>query len=213
MLKSIPSDVFEKYIYKDNHFILVKDPKHSNIYFHYTIWCLTDIPNIKYITKKNIVILKEFIKKIEYKKILDIGKTQIYFTYPPTHNRLHLHIVPHHYISYRPLTQLYYLDDIDVIYNNIQKINIVNQQKKKSVSLQLKYKIGLIYLQNIKNITKLENIKINENIDCILVIRYQIKDEFLNNLVDNYKIINYHIYINNILKYKQMIQFDYYCVL
>ena len=48
----------------------------------------------------------------------------MYFNYPPTHNRLHLHIVPDNYVSHRPLDNLYYINDIndiDGIYENIKK--------------------------------------------------------------------------------------------
>ena len=110
MTKTIPSDIFKKYIYKDENVILVKDPKHSNDTFHYTIWDITGTENIKCITKKTINNIKECIwKVINNNNLFDINKIQTYFTYPPTHNRLHLHIVPDYYISYRPLEELYHL--------------------------------------------------------------------------------------------------------
>jgi hypothetical protein len=210
MIKNIPPDIFTKYIYRNDNFILVEDPKHSIEMFHYTIWCVTDIQNISFIKKEDIIKLKGFIEKIKEMNLFDINKTKTYFTYPPTHNRLHLHIVPEYYISYRPLEELYHFNEIEDIYENIQKINCVNRQKTNSISLQLKYKIGLIYLKNIKNINKINNIKNKSNIDCIIVIRKIIKNEFIENLINNYKIINYHIYIKHIFKYKKLINFDYY---
>ena len=208
MTNPIPEDVFINYLYKDEHFILVKDPKHSTENYHYTIWCLHNISNILKINKNCINYLSQFINNI--KKLNLFRNEKKYFTYPPTHNRLHLHIVPDNYVSHRPLDNLYYINDIDCIYENIKKINSVNIQKNNSLSLQLKFKIGLIYLKNVKNIQKIDIIKRKEELDCILVIRKQIKDEFLEDLIVNYKLINYHIYIYNVLQYKNMILFDYY---
>jgi len=46
MNRKIPKDVYYNYIYKNDKCILVKDPKHSDVFFHYTIWYLEDIKNI-----------------------------------------------------------------------------------------------------------------------------------------------------------------------
>jgi hypothetical protein len=44
-MKVIPDDVFVDFIYKDENYVLVKDPKHNNDIFHYTIWSLNENMN------------------------------------------------------------------------------------------------------------------------------------------------------------------------
>ena len=44
-MKRIPYDIFINFIYKDENYILVKDPKHTDNVFHYTIWCLNENMN------------------------------------------------------------------------------------------------------------------------------------------------------------------------
>ena len=80
--------------------------------------------------------------------------------------------------------------------NNIIISNI-NSQKKKSISLELKFTIGLVYLKNIENIIKINNIKEKYNIDFILIIRIKQNNALLENLIYNYKLINEHIIIDN----------------
>ena len=112
----MPEDVFVNFLYKDENFIFVKDPKHNDNIFHYTIWSLNenmnDIDNLDVETINN---LDKFIKKIKEKNYFNNEK--MYFTYPPTHMRLHLHIVPKTYVSYRVINELFFYDRIYKILN------------------------------------------------------------------------------------------------
>ena len=113
MNKKIPEDVYYNYIYKNDKCILVKDPKHYDVLFHYTIWYLEDINNILCIRKEDIINIKAFLEEIKVLNLFDNEKK--YFTYPPTHDILHLHIVPSNYISYRRSEELVswdYIKDI-----------------------------------------------------------------------------------------------------
>ena len=64
MLKNIPLDVFTNYLYKNSKFILVKDVKHTDNTFHYTIWFIKDIKNIYDLTPDIIIDLTAFIKEM-----------------------------------------------------------------------------------------------------------------------------------------------------
>lgn len=116
-MKGLPEDVLINYIFKDDNYVLVKDPKHNDTMFHFTIWSLKENMNdINDLTIEEIKFLDNFIKKI---KLLNLfSNEKIYFTYPPTHNRLHLHILPKNYVSYRPLNELFLYKDIYNILNN-----------------------------------------------------------------------------------------------
>jgi hypothetical protein len=115
-MKGMPDDVFSNYICKDENYVLVKDPKHNDDYFHYTIWCLNENMNdINDLTNEEINKMDKFIKKIKEKNYFNNEK--MYFTYPPTHIRLHLHIVSKHYISYRSVNELFFYDEIYKILN------------------------------------------------------------------------------------------------
>lgn len=206
-MNKIPNDVFEKYIYKDSNFILVEDPKHSQNSFHYTIWSIREIKNILYLGKNDTENLKLFIKKI--KKMNLFCQEKMYFTYPPTHNHVHLHIVPENYISYRNLDELYNFDEIYNYYDNIKKINSVNNQKNNSVRLGLRFNIGLFVLEDVKMIKEISDLKKKENIDYVVVIRYVNEDSFIELLIDNYKFIDCHLYTNDLILYKNMIDYDY----
>ena len=63
MNKKIPEDVYYNYIYKNDKCILVKDPKHSDIFFNYTIWYLEDIKNILFIRKEDIINIEAFFRR------------------------------------------------------------------------------------------------------------------------------------------------------
>jgi hypothetical protein len=109
-MKGIPNDVFINYLEKNEQFILVKDPKHTDSCYHYTIWSINEIKDIFEITQQTITKLDEFINKMQIKKYFKDEK--MFFTYPPTHDRLHLHIVPYNYVSYRPINEIYCYKDI-----------------------------------------------------------------------------------------------------
>ena len=205
---NLPKDVFKYYIYKDANFIIVRDPKHSNDFFHYTIWSLKDIKNILSINKDDIINLNNFIKKSKELNIFSEKKK--YFTFPSTHFQLHLHIVPNNYISYRPLGDLYDWEDIDIIYENIKKINDINNQKKKSILLELKFKIGVIIIENIENIDKIKKIKEDETLDYIVTIRGKNENNFVETLINSHELINEHLFIKVIKNnYDKMILNDY----
>ena len=82
-MNTFPEDVLSKYIYKDDNFIIVEDPKSSKEYFHYTIWSIENIETIFNISKKCIIDLNSFlkdIKKLDYFKNI-LNNALIYFTY------------------------------------------------------------------------------------------------------------------------------------
>ena len=93
-MELIPFDIFQENIYENDNFILVQDPKHTSDVFHYTIWSLFDIESILYINDNFVKQLKLFIGEVNK---LNLWKNEkMYFTYKPTHNRIHLHILPFH---------------------------------------------------------------------------------------------------------------------
>lgn len=202
-MNSFPLDVLENYLYKNDTFVICLDPKHTAETFHYTIWCFDDIKNITEINNNFIDKLDIFLNIIKEKNIYNNEK--MYFTYPPTHNRLHLHIVPKKYISYRPLNELYlYNDDFK---DNIMKIIKINGEKYQANRLTLKFKIGIVIINNINNIAKLMVFKDANNLDYIIAIRNKYS-EFLEHLVNNYKIINIHLITDNLNRYSSLINYD-----
>ena len=209
-MNNYPKDIDNNYIYKDNHFIIVKDPKHSDKYFHYTVWAIENIHNIYNITKNFIINLNNFIICIKNNKYFKntLNNSLMYFTYIPTHNRIHLHIVSHDYVSYRNINELYYYSDIENIYNNIKLIQKIKKEKQNSINLNLKFVIGIIILTNINNIYKLNKIKNDNNIDCIIVIRKKNNDELIDYLLNNNKLINYNLISENLNNYNTMLIHD-----
>ncbi len=204
--KNIPQDVYINNIYSDDNFIFVIDPKHSFDSFHYTVWSKSNIENILQIDKNLILNLKNFITNIDNLKLYKDDKK--YFTFPPTFNRLHLHIVPINYISYRQLEELYDYEEIDQIYNNIQLINNINKQKDNSIKLELKFNIGIIIISDNKHINQINYLKEKHNFDYLVVIRKKSSDEFIENLIQNYKSINVHLLSNNLNNYHKFIKHD-----
>ena len=153
-LKNIPADIFFNYIHKTNKIILVKDPKHSIDYYHYTLWLIDqNIKNILYLKKEHITDIISFISSIKNKNLFDNEK--LYITYPPTRNSFHLHIVPQNYISYRPKEELYSLEEILDNFKNIEKINDINNQAQH---LGLKFNVGVLIVYNINEIKNIKNI-------------------------------------------------------
>ena len=211
-IKKIPDDVYNNYIYMNDLFVLVRDPKSNESIFHYTIWSLTNIKDITEIDEIIIKELKNFIKNIKTMNIFDNEK--IYICYPPTHICLHLHIVPINYISHRPLEELYNLNHIDIILDNIQKIKLINQQIDKSIYLNLNFKVGVIQLNNINNIIKINDIKIRNNLNYIVVIRKKETNHIIEHLINNHININQHLFINEqYLNYHKMIKYNYYDII
>lgn len=204
MLPGLPDDVLTDFIYKDDNFALVKDPKHNKINFHYTIWSLKNIKDITEINSNIISLLEIFLEKIYFLNLFD---NQVeYFTFPPTHSCLHMHIVPKKYQSHRPTEELYYWNNIKKTYEDLKIIDSINNQKRNAIKLELKFDIGLIYLNNLENIIKIDKIRKEYKLDYILVIRKKHKDKFIDNLIYNYKFINETLITSN--NYKNMIQYD-----
>ena len=125
----------------------------------------------------------------------------MYFTFPPTHNRLHLHIIPENYISYRPLNELYlYNKDFK---DNINKINKINKEKINAERLDLRFNIGIIILINIDKITIFSQIKEKQQLDYIICI-HKNYETLVNELLNNHKFINEHLISDN---FKQLFIF------
>ncbi len=204
--RDIPFDVFDNNLFSDENYLIVKDPKHSNDCYHYTIWCKNKIINIIDLNSNEIENLKKFIYEIE-KLNLYINEKK-YFTYPPTRDRLHLHIVPKDYISYRPYNELYDFDEIDLIFKNIEFIKNINKQKENSIKLELRFNIGIIVLTNFNNLEKINLIKEIECINYIVIIRNKYEDIFVENLILNNKLINVHLISKNLNNYWELIKYD-----
>lgn len=200
---NIPNDIYTNYLYKNKDYVLIKDPKHTNESYHYTIWNLKEIKDITYLNNEIIKEINNFIIEI---KILDLFENEkIYICYPPTKNRLHLHIVPKTYISYRPLEELYNWNNIDNIMENITKINYINKQTQNSNHLDLKFNICIVTIKNIENIYKLEDIILKQKIDYIVAIRIKHNNNLIEYLLNNFKCINQHLICNEINNYEKLI--------
>ena len=130
----------------------------------------------------------------------------MYFTYPPTHNRLHLHIVPREYISYRPIEELYIYDEN--FRDNILKIRDINREKAQAERLSLKFKIGVIELINIENIDKIQSLRQENEIDYLVVIRNTHPDKMIETLVNNYKYIDMHLISVNLRQFSCILNYD-----
>lgn len=102
-MKYIPLDVNDSNcIFKDNHFYLVKDPKHKIESFHYTAWSKDcDLKSILDIQKKHIPIIKNIIRKFElhFATTIKLYNYRVLIHFPPSFWRLHIHFVhPNHRI-------------------------------------------------------------------------------------------------------------------
>lgn len=53
MILGVPLDIYINYLYSNNNFILVKDPKHTLNDFHYTIWSKNNIKNFTELSIKD----------------------------------------------------------------------------------------------------------------------------------------------------------------
>ena len=93
----------------------------------------------------------------------------------------------------------------------MEQIENINNQKENADKLELKFKIGLIIIQNIYKINSIENIIKKEELDYIVVIRDKIENDFIENLVNNYKFINIHIFSNKFDK--DLIKYDLLCTI
>jgi hypothetical protein len=203
-----PHDIFDKFILKDNNYILVEDPKHSHNNYHYTIWSINkDLKNILYIKEENKREIDNFLKEV--KKMNLFQDEQIYFTFPPSYNCLHLHILPQNYISHRPKEELYSWTEVTNNFKNIEKINNINTQKKNANHLVLKFNIGLIIIDNIDNIKIIKDIIKENNLHYIIAIRKKHPNILIEDLIENYKLINVHIYTDKLHLYINMINYDY----
>ena len=204
-MKNLPPDVISNNLYKNDIFALCIDPKHTIKNYHYTIWCLEDIEDISKITEDIIYKLDNFIKIIQKKNFYDNEK--MYFTYPPTHKRVHLHIVPENYISYRPLNELYIYNN--VFKDNIYKINKINKEKVTANKLELRFNIGIIILSDINKITTLSEIKQKQQLDYIICIHREYEC-LINNLLTNHKLIDEHLISDNLNNYSFFIKHNFF---
>jgi len=204
-MNHLPKDIITNNLYKNDEFAICIDPKHSVENYHYTIWALKEIKDITEITENIIDKLDNFIKIIQEQNFYKNQKT--YFTFPPTHNRLHLHIVPENYISYRPLNELYlYNKDFK---DNINKINKINNEKKNANRLDLRFNIGIIIISDINKITTLSEIKQKQQLDYIICIHKHYESLF-NDLLNNHKLINDHLICDNLNNYSFFIKYDFF---
>jgi hypothetical protein len=204
--RNIPSDVFDNYLFADENYLIVKDPKHTNEYYHYTIWSKNNITNINDMNNDSFENLKKFVGEVT-KLNLFINEKK-YFTYPPTRDRLHLHIVPKDYISHRPINELYNFEEFDQIVINLEFIYNINKQKENSIKLELQFNIGIIVLTNFYNLEKINLIKESDNLDYIIIIRNKYQENFIETLILNNKLINVHLISKNLNNYWEFIKYD-----
>ena len=204
IIPGLPQDAIDNNLYYDESFLICVDPKHTDKLFHYTIWCLRDIKDIRSITPDIIECLDRFIAILKTRHIYTGEK--MYFTYPPTHNRLHLHIVPIEYISYRPIEELYIYDDN--FRDNILKIRDINREKAQADRLSLKFKIGAIELINVENIDKIHQFRQENEIDYLVVIRNTHPDKTIETLMNNYKYIDTHLISINLRQFSCILNYD-----
>lgn len=204
IIPGLPQDAIDNNLYYDESFLICVDPKHTDKSFHYTIWCLRDIKDIRSITPDIIECLDRFIAILKTRHIYTGEK--MYFTYPPTHNRLHLHIVPREYISYRPIEELYIYDDN--FRDNILKISDINGEKAQADRLSLKFKIGAIELINVENIDKIHQFRQENEIDYLVVIRNTHPDKTIETLMNNYKYIDTHLISVNLRQFSCILNYD-----
>jgi hypothetical protein len=205
--KDQPTDIFSNNITKNEKLILVKDPKHTKSCYHYTIWLIDkNIKNILYLKDNHINDIKSFIGHIKTKKLFDNEK--MYFTYPPSHCGFHVHILPKTYISHRHKEEIYYFEEVSRNFDNIEKINKINSQKKTADRLESKFKIGLLIINNMNKIHNIKTIIHDNNIDFVVVIRKRHSSAFIEELIENYKFINVHIHTEKLYLYQNMINYD-----
>ena len=203
-MNNLPDDVITKNLFKNDLFAICVDPKHSGQSYHYTIWALNEIKDISEISENIIHRLDDFIKIIQENNIFTGEK--MYFTFPPTHKRLHLHIVPENYISYRSLDELYlYNKDFK---DNINKINKINKEKINASRLELRFNIGVIIISDINKISILSEIKEKQQLDYLVCI-YKKYETLLNELLNNHKVINEHLISDNLNNYSSFIKYDF----
>lgn len=204
-MNNLPDDVITNNLFKNDLFAICVDPKHSEQSYHYTIWALNEIKDISEISENIIDRLDDFIKIIQEKNIFTGEK--MYFTFPPTHKRFHLHIVPENYISYRPLDELYlYNKDFK---DNINKINKINKEKINANRLELRFNIGVIIISDINKIYILSEIKEKQQLDYLVCI-YKKYETLLNELLNNHKLINEHLISDNLNNYLFFIKYDFF---
>jgi hypothetical protein len=207
-MNNLPEDVIINNLYKNDEFAICIDPKHSEESYHYTIWYLQELKNISKITENIIDNLDNFIKIIQGKNIFSGEK--MYFTFPPTHNRLHLHIVPKNYISYRPLNEIYlYNKDFK---DNINKINKINKKKINANRLDVRFNIGIIIISDINKINVLSEIKEKQQLDYLVCI-YKKYETSLNELLNNHKLINEYLISDNLNNYLFFIKYDFFIII
>lgn len=119
-MKEIPLDVCDdNCIFKDEHFFIVKDPKHKIESFHYTAWSKnTDLKSILDIQRKHIPILRNIIKKFGFHFTTAACNYRVLIHFPPSFWRLHLHFVhPNHKIPNE--TPMDHVFDAYEVINNI----------------------------------------------------------------------------------------------
>lgn len=207
-MNNLPDDVITNNLFKNDLFAICVDPKHSEQSYHYTIWALNEIKDISEISENIIDRLDDFIKVIQEKNIFTGEK--MYFTFPPTHKRLHLHIVPENYISYRPLDELYlYNKDFK---DNINKINKINKEKINADRLDVRFNIGIIIINDINKINVLSEIKEKQQLDYLVCI-YKKYETLLNELLNNHKLINEYLISDNLNNYLFFIKYYFFIII
>ena len=185
-----------KTLYSDNHFVLSMYQNSSDTYYKARLAGDSLGINLDYF--KNLKIFLDATDKLnlypnEFKKYL-IGKSGE--EQPEI-------IITNDYI-YNNLLEL------DDVYDSLKKIQNINKQKQNSKSLELKFTIGLIIINDINRIISIEKLKHENNIDYIVVVRNKIVGNcLLEYLVDNLKFINQHIYSLELLLYRELIEHDF----
>jgi len=108
-MNDIPDNVFINYLYKDENFVFVKDPKHNDQIFHYTIRSLNDkIKDIYNLDNKTIIDLDKFIKIIKEKNYFNNEKCILHILLL-MNVYIYIYILFQKYVSYRPINQLFFM--------------------------------------------------------------------------------------------------------
>ena len=105
-------EINETIIYKDDHFIILKDKKHLLDSYHYTAWSIKDTRSLIEIDINIIDKLKQIKKILLDKKVInESGK--IFCHFPPRFWRLHIHFVEDNHVFSADKDEIHFIETIE----------------------------------------------------------------------------------------------------